>query len=172
MKLGGWWRLWIALTVLYGLAIVGLMFATWPNASNTGAPWVFKYLGPAWDADVPTIDSLQVALSDANSNGQEGKAAQLRRWIADGKRSPLNLMVGVNSCSPPTLQLPPTLSNDQILALRKAVQRACARAVTARQVRTVKQSTLLFLVPPVILLILCLFVVWVRQGFRDRAPPP
>jgi hypothetical protein len=35
MKLGGWWRLWIALSVIYGCLVAVYTFNTFPNLENT-----------------------------------------------------------------------------------------------------------------------------------------
>jgi hypothetical protein len=46
VNLGGWWRLWIAMSLVYGIAIGAIAFTSWPNLSSIAHHPSFDYRLP------------------------------------------------------------------------------------------------------------------------------
>lgn len=57
-RLGGWWRLWIVLTVLWGCLAVTRVRNAWPQSTDPGLPNYFPASVERWTA-IPR-DSLKV----------------------------------------------------------------------------------------------------------------
>jgi hypothetical protein len=49
IKLNGWQRLWVVLSIIYFVIVVGFSFASWPTESNIENSWVYSLIDKTKD---------------------------------------------------------------------------------------------------------------------------
>lgn len=134
--LGGWWRLWIVLAVIYGGLIAAYTWLSWPVVSHVShAPGFLKRMSPEALAVVNRPKTLLVPRVLSMPNGYE---IEVR---GDTKLDEINL-VGL----------------DYVRVLRSVV--------SERRIAALRNALLIWLVPSILVCVLGFAVAWVFRGFK------
>ena len=86
MKLGGWWRLWIVVSALYGAAIIAVFASDWPSAERLPhGPWLTYRMSvesqKLLESPSPSLADLEASLVQAHKAGDTNTATSLARQI-------------------------------------------------------------------------------------------
>src|SRR5438552_15161404 len=93
-NLGGWWRLWIAYTVVSGIVVVSLTAAWYPTLEQVPDHPAFHYqmskeaLAILDRPPLPSTAELEKRLIDADRRGAKEEATKLAREIVERRKQP------------------------------------------------------------------------------------
>jgi hypothetical protein len=145
-RIGGWWRIWIVGSVLYG-AVVAL--TSWPDAPRADTIM--------WD------DSQLTRVSDRTLDILAGKvqpafAADAPEWA----RAPRVLELPNGQ----TLNVPGNTTDEQIQEVTKDLARVRKSIANERHNGALRRILILWIAPCAIALILGWSITWIRRGFK------
>lgn len=136
MKLGGWWRIWIVLTILYSGAVLAVYVAIWPEMTDVRfGPWTRYQLS----------QESQALL--AATPPQESPAISLR------------------APNEQTFRLPINTTEAQVAAFARDIDRVLEAELAARRSSMWTVLAVILLAPPLTLLALGFSIAWIRRGF-------
>ncbi len=172
MRLGGWWRLWIAASALYAVGIIANTAFLWPDVDDIVHHPSFTYRMPEQAQAVlrktgpKTLSELEKALVAADKQGDATEAKRLANEIWTRRKEPW-------SADPMILEMPndhkievagDTQTQDSNLVGKEYVR--VLRAELDSRRRTILRNAFLAWFAPVLLV--CLLAVvsrWVYAGF-------
>lgn len=175
--LGGWWRLWLALSGLYGAAVIAVAVAAWPDVPQVSHhPSLYYRMSETAQtvmnrAGLPTREELERGLIEADRSGDASRARYFALEIRDRQSK------GRWQDAPIILEMP---NKHQILVAgstskseSELVGREYARVlqdeVESLRWRAVLYFALVWLGPVAAVCALGLLTSWVVAGFRGRA---
>lgn len=137
--LGGWWRFWIALAMLWALALVIHFYPQWPTAENIAArSWIDDEI----HEDVPSLAKLGAKSAD---------------WGAGSARYDLAMFQARDSFA--------AIAHSGLASQSKAVARI-RKLRSEKRDELIHQIALLWFYPSAGLLAFGLIAAWIRNGFR------
>jgi hypothetical protein len=177
-QLGGWWRLWIVLTLIYGCAVAGFTWISWPEVSRVPHdPAFLKQMSS--DAVLilerpKTLSELESALVEADRAKNTEFARELAQKIVRLREAPKWQQ------DPIVLEMPNghefQVAGDTPSDLSKVVAREYVRVLQSvaseRKLKSLGTAVLVWLVPSVVVCALGLAVAWVIRGFRGARREP
>lgn len=148
MKLGGWWRLWIVLTAIYGAVVVAFFISEWPSPAKVPhGPWLTYRM---------SAESQRLLQAPSLWDGYVHKADSIK-------------VMGPNGHS---FELLAGSSKVEVDAFIEDYTRVLKAEATDLKVKTIMMLPLMLLIPPILLMILALSARWVWRGFqRNRNTP-
>lgn len=169
--LGGWWRLWIVLTAIYGCAVAAFTWLTWPDVSSIPHdPAFLKQMSP--DATLvlerpKTLPELERALVEADRAKNPEFARKLDQQIVRLREGPKWQQ------SPIVLQMPNghefqvagDTPNDLATLVGKEYVRVLQSVVSEKRFKAIGTAVLVWLIPAAIACALGLAVAWIIRGF-------
>lgn len=174
--LGGWWRLWIVVSVIYGGLVAAYTWMLWPEVSRVQHDARFiKQMSPGALAvlEAPkTIAELERALIEADRSGATEQARTLARRIRD-------LREGREwETAPIVLEMPNghefkvagDTKDEQAKLVGKEYVRLLQSVAAEQRFAAVGTALLAWLIPSLLLCGLGLAVAWVIRGFKRREP--
>ena len=171
MRLGGWWRLWIVLSVAH-VALVALFFAnSWPAPERVAhGPWMEYRLSPSSAAllakHAPSMESLEMDLIDADRIGDSARAHQLARQIIVARQNPSSLApVTYRARNGHSFEFPPGTTDKETAEFAADYDRVLHAEVAEAVVKAKRELLAAAFIPPLFLLLFGLSVSWVRRGF-------
>lgn len=173
MALGGWWRLWIVLSIINATVITGICFYSWPTVENTehGAWHVYRLSLESQDLiRTPhlTMADLEQELRTAHSAGEVDRARKAALKIREVREQPwlLNprIVTGPNGH---IFKLPAHATDEQVAFLSYEYASIIQEGVTRERGEIVRFGLVFSLAPPLLLLVIGLSVAWVRRGFKQ-----
>ena len=170
-RLGGWWRLWIVISVAYVALVVFLFANTWPSIERIShGPWLEYRLQPSSmalvNAPVPSMEGLIAELRDADRDGDVPRAQELARRIVAARDNPALLApVVYKARNGHSFNLPPGTTAQQVNALSQDYERVLVGELEASTQKTTRELLAAAAIPPLLLLLVGLAFTWVRRGF-------
>ncbi len=187
--LNGWQRLWVVLSVLYLLVVVGFAALLWPTAAGTWHRKEFIKRMPG---------ELQAHVDGAYESKSSWEEAWKKRVIPEtnkpqtGRKAPAAVsksQTDKNAGLPPGFVLvsePVTFPNGAVLDIRVAKEgdtvpdarvgpaywAVVEREASAARRTMVWQTALVWFIPCLTLYVFGSAVAWVRRGFQGAALPP
>ena len=181
--MNGWLRLWILISAIWGVGVIGIAAVSVADTfGDADGPWI-KYglsekakpfyenlepdeKGPAYTIEFAYADGTKQGvrfplLNDMEASEFDRKIKNLA--VREGKKiSDIELSRFVNEVSSKNAEAKEALAEYQ-----REVESSAQRKVSDRR-QTIWISTLVLIVPPLIVLLLGHGIAWVRRGF---APP-
>ena len=136
MRLGGWWRLWVFLSLVWILAISAYAYMTWPSEAQAAHHPAFIY----------QLEAKQRETLVADGAASTGTAVDM----PNGYR--LQFKMGVEELA--------------YTAVARAYQEITVRAQTEARREHLRIIAALALIPSAVLAALGAGVAWVRRGFK------
>jgi hypothetical protein len=174
--LGGWWRLWIVLTMVYGGLVATYTGLSWPEVSHISHdPSFLKQMSPEALAIInrpKTLTDLEqafVAADRASATENARKLAQeVRRQqeLPEWERAPLVLSMPNGY----EFQVAGDTKSDQANLVGRDYVRVLQSTASERRVTDVVRALFIWLVPSAILCALGSAVGWVFRGFKKGQP--
>lgn len=173
MKLGGWWRLWIALSGFYVAILAIVSAANWPSIRDiTHGPWL-TYRLTASSQDLLrqpiSIAGLEAALVAAHRAGNTDEARRYAHQILEARSNSWQhdpiVVIGPNGHS---FDLPASASRKAIADFEQDYQRVLRQEVEGRRTKILREFFIVGAVPPFFLLLVGTTCGWVLRGFRRR----
>lgn len=174
--LGGWWRLWIVISVIYGGLVAAYTWMVWPEVSRIQHDAKFiKQMSPAalTVIEAPkTIAELEQALIEADRSRATEQARTLARRIR-GLREGREW-----ETAPIVLEMPNgyefkvagDTKDDQANLVGKEYVRVLQSVVSQQRIAAVGTALLAWFIPSLLLCGLGLAVAWVIRGFKRPEP--
>lgn len=177
-RLGGWWRLWIVLTLVYGGVVAAFTWTFWPEVSRV--PHDFTFLKQmSSDALLilerpKTLPELERALMEADRAGNTEFARNLAQQIVRFREAPKWQQ------APKILEMPNGHqfevagdTPDNLAALvGKEYVRVLQATASEQRFRSIGTAILAWLVPTALVCALGLAAAWILRGFRDGRRKP
>ena|SRR5437870_41454 len=169
--LGGWWRLWIVLAVIYGGLVASYTWLSWPEVSNVSHdPGFLKQMSPEALAVLDrhkTLAELEQAFIAADRAGATENARKLAQEIVRRRERP------VWEQAPMVLEMPNgyefQVAGDTKPEQTKLVGRDYVRVLQSvaseMRIAALSNALLWWLVPSILVCALGLAVAWVFRGF-------
>lgn len=185
-RLGGWWRLWIFLSVLWGVAVMSVCVWVWPSVERAYLSEEDMKLLTTQTQELlkkPLWMQGRVVSGDTSESGNRKQnnldpvRGTQKKDILDGlKRVPTSHPTGYEF--PPDEPSPEAMSSGQVLELlgtreqRKEARvdygRVQALITRAARIKVVGYAFLIWLVPWLSILAFGLGFRWVVQGFKKE----
>jgi hypothetical protein len=142
MHLGGWWRLWIAVSVLYAIAVYWGAYVSWPLPEKISHHPAFDY---------QFSPGARSVLDRPNKPGAGGwESAPIVVEVANGHR----------------FSLAGDTSKESMELVVDEYQHILEGETRNQRVNTLWKAFFVWLLPVVALCLLALTVRWVRAGFK------
>jgi hypothetical protein len=179
-NLGGWLRLWISLTLIYGCAVVSFSWIFWPHVEDIPHRVAFEEMSP----EALTIillskkrSVLESLLADANSRGDAEEARSLAKQIEelDMKRNRAEIDDFLHETEI-VLPMPnghefavaaDTTTEDQQLVINDYM-RALKSGLRERRTIVARDAFLFWSIPIIIIFVLGAATGWVYRGFVPK----
>lgn len=174
MKLGGWWRLWIVLTITSLLTITGFAFYSWPDVSDVShGPWL-NYRMSADSRNLLTqspksLEELKNDLREAVAERNELRAESLTTAIEELEQNSWKLEARriVEMPNGHRFELPGYISEKQVERFKADYSEVLMQEVAERKERIFSVGLLASIIPPLLILSIGLAFIWIRRGFRE-----
>lgn len=173
--IGGWWRLWIVLSVLYASVAVVVEARYWPSIARTPHDPSLEYelsdeSRRLLRARSPSLNDLFDSLRRADRAGDVELARSVARRIRRAQVEPWTLdPVVIRAANGYIFHLPATSTKSEVAAFSADYHRALAADVADRSRDSLIRLMLVAIAPPLGVLLLALAFAWIRQGFRGSA---
>lgn len=170
-RLGGWWRLWIVVTVLWFVLVVAFGIAVWPSRQPALTAEDLKTLSPSSVALIYTPNpSLKTPTSLPDDLFPPAKKGASERGPWDRWASSPVLFTAPDGTEHTLI---PAVTAEQIASFKADYMRVQAFKLRAERLEWAWKLTLVWALPCLIALALGLSAHWVFRGFK-RAPahPP
>ena len=166
MKLGGWWRLWIVLAVIYGCAVAVYTINILPSIETIQhQPKFVKMMS----VDAQRLVSLGTE-ADLNKDKWAKALAEVGGGVLLEHGKQLRTLVLPNGYA---FNLEANLPEEQRSLVASEYRRVLETILFERRIASVQRGLLLWLSPVILLLLLGLAVRWISHGFtRDRSRAP
>ncbi len=176
--LGGWWRLWIVLTLIYGGAVTAFTWMSWPDVSRISHdPAFLKQLSA--DAVLilerpKTLPELERALVEADRAKNTEFARNLAQQIIRLREAPKWQQ------APKVLEMPNghefqvagDTPDDLATLVAKEYVRVLQSVASERRFTAIGTALLVWFLPSAFVCALGLAVAWVVRGFRGARREP
>lgn len=179
VTIGGWWRLWIVLTIVHGCAVLVYAWRTWPALSTVPpSSALLREMSPeARDVLLltsPTPSELETLLDQAESVGASGTAERLRSQIHDlTTGSWRTAPILITAPNEQRWEVPYYVTQDQITLVIDDYSRVLRSHIAPARTAATRRAMFIFILPCALLLALGAAGTWVIRGFRrcDAAVP-
>jgi hypothetical protein len=171
--LGGWWRLWIVLTFLYGVLVASYTGMYWPEVSRISHHPAFIYrMSPEARAVLSrpkSLAELEQALVEADRAGATEKAREVSQEILRIRKRdnwedvPLVLEMPNGY----QLQVASDTKREQANMLGREYVRVLQTATSEARLSAIGNALLIWLTPSIIICALGLAAAWILRGFRS-----
>ncbi len=164
MKLGGWLRMWIVLSGLYGGFVVIYTWNTFPTLATM--PHEDTYLS-LMSREAQDIVSIPAKPREVKSESKaEPPLMQFAILKPPPDEIPLRLPNGF------TFNLAGHLTDEQRNTVQREYTRVLQNALPALQRESIQTALLAWLIPSVLVLLLGLAVRWIYKGFKRGNSAP
>ena len=174
MRLGGWWRLWMAAAAVYGVAVATVTAMSWP-----GTPQIVHHPSFTYRMSAPALAvlnrpnpkstaELERALVAADRAGATDEAKSIAREIQKRRAEPW-------TNDPIILEMPnghefqvaaDTRKQDSDLVAKEYV-RVLQAEVSGERWKSVMNAILIWLIPTLAVCVMGLLTRWVYSGFKS-----
>ena len=171
-RVGGWWRLWSVLAVIYGCLIAAYTWTTWPEASRTSHdPRFLKQMSPEALAvinrpkSLTEIEQAFVAADDAGAIETARKLAQDIRRLRERpewERAPIVLEMPNGY----EFQVAGDTKPEQSSLVGRDYVSVLQSVSAEKRIAALGAAVLLWLLPSVAVCVLGLAVAWILRGFK------
>ncbi len=151
MKLGGWFRLWIVLIVVYGILIIAVSYETKPSLSYIEYRWVTEAtdviaekISEAEGQEIYSYKIKDILFKDRTNNEIIDSLRKIVETPSEGQKIFSTQVAAINERFEKELDELPSKQNNHYL-----------------------QSLLWWLIPSIALLILGWSIGWVIRGFKQ-----
>lgn len=177
-QLGGWWRLWIVLTLIYGCAVAAFTWISWPEVSRIPHdPAFLKQMSS--DAVLilerpKNLSELERALVEADRAKNTEFARKLAQQIVRLRESPKwqqDPMV-LEMPNGHEFQVAGDTPKDLAGVVGKEYVRVLQSVASEKKLRSLGAAVLAWLVPSAFVCALGLAVAWIIRGFRGARREP
>lgn len=179
MKLGGWWRIWVVLSLFYSVAVLGLYtvlvvgHSFWPTIDDVRYQPRHAYLltqqsRDLLDAAPPSVEVLQKELRAAQRMGQQEKASRLADQILlTQAKIESTRAIQLTAPNGQIFRVPASATPEQVAHLQRDLSTILNKDLSSRRSTILWLAAVTLFAPPVFLLLLGLAVGWVRRGFKS-----
>ena len=136
LRLPGWWRLWIFLSLIWLVAVGAFSYAAWPSENQSEHHPAFIY----------QLESKQRELLATDSSTPVGIEVEM----PNGYRLKFKQGIEETAAAP----------------VARAYQAITVNAQTEARTSSLQQAGLVSLLPPLAIALLGMGVAWVRRGFK------
>jgi len=176
MRLGGWWRLWLALAAVYAAVVALVVAATWPNIESVEHHPSFLYRmsesaqAVLNRAGLPTRQELEQALIEADRRGAVEDARRLARAISDRRQKPAwsEAPILLEMPNKHRLEVVAQTPKSEMELLSGEYTRILRTELQAQRYSAVAGAFLYWLIPMAVIGVLGMLARWVYDGFRRQ----
>lgn len=173
MKLGGWWRLWIAVSAIYGIGVIAFTALAWPDVAQISDHPSFRDRMPSEAKSVmdriqpkPLPDLIR-ALREADRTGAVEEAKHLANEISDRKSHPgLAEPIVIEMPNGYTIEIAGNTKKEESILVAKAYVGVLKAEVESRRADLLKRALLAWLAPTLAICAIGLVSKWVYAGFK------
>jgi hypothetical protein len=176
MRLGGWTRLWMAVTVAYGAVVVAIAIVFWPSLLTIPHdPTFLDRLSSEAAAGVrrpmpKTMRQLEEELLTADEAGRADEVRRLVREIKERRAQPVkDEAITLELPNGHRLLLAGSLNDEDLSLIGREYTKVLNDELFARRLYASAKFLGIWLVPSLLLLAAGCTVSWIRAGFRDQS---